>query len=80
MTGTEPRSPDLGGHVAAALADRVTMWSTHHEPFVHLAYGHDLGVQAPGELRLVPGMTVSSLRAEGARGVGIVDDLVQGHR
>ncbi|MGH3384130.1 MAG: hypothetical protein ACRDO1_06105 [Nocardioidaceae bacterium] len=66
--------------MTATLAYRVTMWSTHQKPYVREAYGHDLGVQAPGELRLVTGLTVSALRAEGARGVGIVDNLVQRHR
>src|SRR5256886_2172898 len=33
---------------AAALGDRVKLWITLNEPFIHLSLGHLLGVHAPG--------------------------------
>jgi beta-glucosidase len=35
--------------VAARLGDRVAMWITLNEPFVHTVFGHAFGVHAPGQ-------------------------------
>jgi len=42
------RFADYAGLVADALGDRVRLWITLNEPFVHTVYGHALGVHAPG--------------------------------
>jgi beta-glucosidase len=35
--------------VAARLGDRVRMWITLNEPFVHTVFGHGFGLHAPGQ-------------------------------
>lgn len=39
---------DLAALVADRLGDRVHRWTTIADPVVHMAYGHALGVDAPG--------------------------------
>ena len=39
---------DLAAVLAGRLADRVSRWTTIADPLVHMAYGHALGVDAPG--------------------------------
>ncbi len=69
------------------LADRVGLWITLNEPFVHTVFGHALGVHAPGEalfLDALPaahhqllghGLAVDALRAAGAETVLITNNL-----
>jgi len=45
---TAARFAEYAGLVAAALGDRVKMWITLNEPFVHTSLGHVLGTHAPG--------------------------------
>jgi beta-glucosidase len=40
---------DYADAVAAHLGDRVRMWITLNEPFVHTVFGHGFGVHAPGQ-------------------------------
>ncbi|MFC4111386.1 GH1 family beta-glucosidase [Nonomuraea zeae] len=72
--------------VAERLADRVPLWITLNEPFVHMAYGHALGLHAPGQALLTGalpaahhqllahGLAVQALRASGARQVALTNN------
>ncbi|TMS00806.1 GH1 family beta-glucosidase [Nonomuraea basaltis] len=72
--------------VAERLADRVPLWITLNEPFVHMAYGYAMGVHAPGQALLTGalpaahhqllghGLAVRALRAAGARQVAITNN------
>ena len=46
---TAYRFADYAGLVAEALGDRVKLWITLNEPFIHMSLGYALGVHAPGE-------------------------------
>jgi beta-glucosidase len=46
---TAARFADYADIVGAALGDRVKMWITLNEPFVHTVYGHAFGLHAPGQ-------------------------------
>ena len=46
---TSARFAEYAGLVAGALGDRVKMWITLNEPFVHTVYGHAFGMHAPGQ-------------------------------
>ncbi|WP_219506970.1 GH1 family beta-glucosidase [Nonomuraea ceibae] len=75
---TAHRFADYAALVADRLADRVPMWITLNEPFVHMAYGHALGLHAPGQALLLDalpvahhqllahGLATAALRAAGA--------------
>ncbi|GAA0922396.1 GH1 family beta-glucosidase [Nonomuraea longicatena] len=77
---------DYAAVVADRLADRVPMWITLNEPFVHMAFGYGLGVHAPGRTLLVEalptahhqllghGLAVRALRAAGAGKVLIANN------
>ncbi|WP_067125326.1 GH1 family beta-glucosidase [Microtetraspora malaysiensis] len=77
---------DYAAIVAERLADRVPMWITLNEPFVHMTFGYALGVHAPGRtlfLDALPaahhqllghGLAVSALRANGADQVLITNN------
>ncbi|WP_327589279.1 GH1 family beta-glucosidase [Nonomuraea sp. NBC_00507] len=72
--------------VATRLADRVPLWITLNEPFVHMAFGYAMGVHAPGQALLTGalpaahhqllahGLAVRALRAAGARQVAITNN------
>ncbi|OLB74119.1 MAG: beta-glucosidase [Actinobacteria bacterium 13_2_20CM_2_71_6] len=45
---TAARFGEYADLMAAALGDRVKLWITLNEPFIHLSLGHLLGVHAPG--------------------------------
>ncbi len=45
---TAARFGEYAELVAGALGDRVALWLTLNEPFIHLALGHVLGLHAPG--------------------------------
>jgi beta-glucosidase len=49
---TAQRFGDYAGIVGAALGDRVKLWVTLNEPFVHMVYGHAFGLHAPGQTLL----------------------------
>nr|WP_055505100.1 GH1 family beta-glucosidase [Nonomuraea pusilla] len=80
------RFADYAALVAGRLADRVPLWITLNEPFVHMAYGHAMGLHAPGQALLVDalpvahhqllahGLAVGALRAAGARQVAITNN------
>ncbi|MBB6351484.1 beta-glucosidase [Nonomuraea muscovyensis] len=72
---------DYAAVVAERLADRVRMWITLNEPFVHMAFGYGMGIHAPGQALLLDalpvahhqllghGLAVRALRAAGAEQV-----------
>jgi beta-glucosidase len=72
---TAARLAEYAGHVASALGDRVPMWITLNEPFVHATMGYALGLHAPGRalfaaafpathhLLLGHGLAVAALRS-----------------
>ena len=45
---TAERFADYAAVAAAALGDRVAAWTTVDEPLLHMAYGHAVGIDAPG--------------------------------
>jgi beta-glucosidase len=45
---TAARLGEYAGLLGEALGDRVKLWVTLNEPFIHLALGHLLGLHAPG--------------------------------
>lgn len=45
---TADAAGDFAAVVADRLADRVKRWTTVSDPLTHMAYGHALGVDAPG--------------------------------
>jgi beta-glucosidase len=49
---TASRFADYAGILADALGDRVRLWITLNEPFVHTVFGHGMGLHAPGEARM----------------------------
>jgi beta-glucosidase len=77
--------------MSRALGDRVKMWATINEPWVVLDQGYVEGRHAPGKrdmaqaaavsknLLRAHGSAVAALRAEGARQVGLVVNLVPVH-
>ncbi len=46
---TAGRFADYAGIMADALGDRVALWITLNEPFVHTVFGHAFGIHAPGQ-------------------------------
>ncbi|WP_214409642.1 GH1 family beta-glucosidase [Sphaerisporangium fuscum] len=77
---------DYADIVAERLADRIPMWITLNEPFVHMVYGYALGTHAPGRtlfLDALPvahhqllghGLAVQALRSRGAERVLITNN------
>lgn len=49
---TAYRFADYADLVAARLGDRVQLWITLNEPFVHMTLGYGMGVHAPGRVHL----------------------------
>ena len=45
---TSGRLGDLAAIVSERVGDRVRRWTTMADPLLHMAYGHALGVDAPG--------------------------------
>ncbi len=84
---TAYRFAEYAAIVADRLADRVGLWITHNEPFVHMSFGYAVGTHAPGRalladafpvahhLLLSHGLAVSALRAAFAKSVGITNNL-----
>ncbi|MBP2703249.1 beta-glucosidase [Microbispora sp. RL4-1S] len=83
---TAARFADYAAVVARRLSDRVRMWITLNEPFVHMVYGYALGTHAPGRalfLDALPvahhqllghGLAARALRANGAEQVLITNN------
>ncbi|NUR92032.1 MAG: beta-glucosidase [Nonomuraea sp.] len=83
---TSARFADYAAIVAERLADRIPLWITLNEPFVHMAFGHAMGMHAPGQALLLDalptghhqllghGLAVRALRAAGAREVAITNN------
>lgn len=77
---------DYADIVVDRLGDRVKMWITLNEPFIHMAFGYGLGVHAPGKALLLDalpvahhqllghGLAVPALRAGGAEQVLITNN------
>jgi len=72
--------------VAERLADRVPMWITLNEPFVHMVFGYGMGTHAPGQTLMLDalptahhqllghGLAAQALRAAGAGQVLITNN------
>ncbi|MFC7546151.1 family 1 glycosylhydrolase [Plantactinospora sp. GCM10030261] len=83
---TAQRFAGYADMVAERLADRVRLWITLNEPFVHMTFGYGLGVHAPGRTEMFGafpaahhqllghGLAVAALRARGAAAVGITNN------
>ncbi|MFI7418935.1 GH1 family beta-glucosidase [Nonomuraea sp. NPDC049684] len=83
---TAGRFADYAAIVAERLADRIPLWITLNEPFVHMAFGHAMGIHAPGQALLFDalpvahhqllghGLAAGALRAAGARQVAITNN------
>jgi len=82
---TAERFADYTAVAVSALRDRVAAWTTVDEPLLHMAYGHAVGIDAPG-LTLLGGAfqvthhqllaharAVQVLRSETDASVGIVN-------
>ncbi|MGV9808270.1 GH1 family beta-glucosidase [Micromonospora chersina] len=83
---TADRFAEYADLVAARLGDRVKLWITLNEPFIHMSLGHGMGVHAPGRMLLFDafpvahhqllghGLAVSALRARGTAPVAIANN------
>jgi beta-glucosidase len=83
---TAHRFADYAALAADRLADRIPMWITLNEPFVHMAFGYATGVHAPGQVLLTGalpaahhqllghGLATAALRARGAERVLITNN------
>lgn len=83
---TAARFAEYTDLVAARLGDRVKLWITLNEPFIHMSLGHGMGVHAPGRMLLFDafpvahhqllghGLAVSALRARGSGPVAIANN------
>ncbi|WP_169984162.1 GH1 family beta-glucosidase [Microbispora sp. H10836] len=83
---TSRRFADYAAVVAERLADRVRMWITLNEPFVHMVEGYGLGIHAPGRALMFDalpvahhqllghGLATQALRAGGAQQVLITNN------
>jgi beta-glucosidase len=83
---TAYRFGDYAGLVAAALGDRVKLWITLNEPFIHMTMGYALGVHAPGRALLFDalpaahhqllghGLAVAAIRAHSGSPVAITNN------
>ncbi|RSN07579.1 beta-glucosidase [Nonomuraea sp. WAC 01424] len=83
---TARRFADYAAIVAERLADRIPLWITLNEPFVHMAFGHAMGIHAPGQALLLDALPVAhhqllghgladeGLRAAGVREVAITNN------
>ncbi|MFC0033477.1 GH1 family beta-glucosidase [Micromonospora chaiyaphumensis] len=83
---TAHRFAEYADLVAARLGDRVKLWITLNEPFVHMSLGHGMGVHAPGRMLLFDafpvahhqllghGLAVAALRARSSSPVAIANN------
>lgn len=83
---TARRFADYADLVAAALGDRVALWITLNEPFVHTVFGHAFGIHAPGQALMFDalpaahhqllghGLAVTALRGRTAAPIAIANN------
>jgi beta-glucosidase len=83
---TAHRFAEYADLVAGALGDRVALWITLNEPFVHMALGYAYGVHAPGRALMFDalpvahhqllghGLAVAALRTHGPTPVAIANN------
>ncbi|WNM37333.1 GH1 family beta-glucosidase [Micromonospora halotolerans] len=83
---TAHRFAEYADLVATRLGDRVKLWITLNEPFVHMSLGHGTGAHAPGRMLLFDafpvahhqllghGLAVSALRARSTSPVAIANN------
>ncbi|SCG39273.1 GH1 family beta-glucosidase [Micromonospora halophytica] len=83
---TAGRFAEYADLVAARLGDRVKLWITLNEPFIHMSLGHGTGVHAPGRFLLFDafpvahhqllahGLAVAALRARSSSPVAIANN------
>ncbi len=83
---TAARFADYADLAAARLGDRVKLWITLNEPFIHMSMGYGMGVHAPGRMLLFDafpvahhqllghGLAVSALRARTTSPVAIANN------
>lgn len=83
---TAYRFGEYADRVGATLGDRVRLWITLNEPFVHTVFGHAFGFHAPGEARMLGalptahhqllghGLAVAALRTRSASPITIANN------
>jgi beta-glucosidase len=83
---TAARFGEYAGLLADALGDRVRLWLTLNEPFIHLVFGHLFGDHAPGLAGTVDllavthhqllghGLAVAALRERSGAPIGIANN------
>ncbi|GAA4188551.1 GH1 family beta-glucosidase [Streptosporangium oxazolinicum] len=83
---TAHRFAEYAVAVADRLADRIPLWITLNEPFIHMVFGYALGTHAPGRTLILDalpaahhqllghGLAVRELRARGAEKVLITNN------
>ncbi|WP_406071975.1 GH1 family beta-glucosidase [Micromonospora sp. NBC_01638] len=83
---TAARFAEYAEKTAARLGDRVRLWITLNEPFIHMSLGYGMGVHAPGRMLLFDafpvahhqllghGLAVAALRAHTASPVAIANN------
>jgi beta-glucosidase len=83
---TAHRFAEYAELVATRLGDRVKLWITLNEPFVHMSFGYGMGVHAPGQAHLFGafpvahhqllghGLTVAALRAHSTNPIAIANN------
>ncbi|MCG5471495.1 beta-glucosidase [Micromonospora sp. LAH09] len=83
---TAARFAEYADLTAARLGDRVRLWITLNEPFIHMSLGYGMGVHAPGRMLLFDafpaahhqllghGLAVAALRARTTSPVAIANN------
>ncbi|MET8123077.1 GH1 family beta-glucosidase [Micromonospora sp. NPDC005189] len=83
---TAARFAEYAETTAARLGDRVRLWITLNEPFIHMSLGYGMGVHAPGRMLLFDafpvahhqllghGLAVAALRTRTASPVAIANN------
>ncbi|SIN12461.1 GH1 family beta-glucosidase [Micromonospora cremea] len=83
---TAARFAEYADLTAARLGDRVRLWITLNEPFIHMSLGYGMGVHAPGRMLLFDaflvahhqllghGLAVAALRTRTASPVAIANN------
>ncbi|MFF5178189.1 GH1 family beta-glucosidase [Micromonospora sp. NPDC000316] len=83
---TAARFADYADRTAARLGDRVRLWITLNEPFIHMSLGYGMGTHAPGRALLFDafpvahhqllghGLAVAALRSRSSSPVAIANN------
>ncbi|MGC5380840.1 GH1 family beta-glucosidase [Micromonospora sp. DT68] len=83
---TAARFADYAEKTAARLGDRVRLWITLNEPFIHMSLGYGMGEHAPGRMLLFDafpvahhqllghGLAVAALRSRSSSPVAIANN------